>query len=213
MCVSPRAGTLVMQDGRGCLWLASLSGGLWVPVQPRVHLWPHLSAGLLILLSLTLFIANCEMLKPRPQVSYLVTTYLSWGASALMLWAGEGGVSAGQGVGPRASVPGRASDRIGVDPTGGQPTGKGRGLGGHLAAPLPPPRNPELLKLHGHVGQRDVLHGTADELPPVGLAAEHPEVHIRTAVVGRRLQARRGPVRLRACPPPPPPTSSLVQAS
>ncbi|XP_005219575.1 transmembrane protein 202-like isoform X4 [Bos indicus] len=44
--------------------------------------------GLLILLSLTLFIANCEMLKPRPQVSYLVTTYLSWGASALMLWAG-----------------------------------------------------------------------------------------------------------------------------
>lgn len=139
MCVSPRAGTLVMQDGRGCLWLASLSGGLWVPVQPRVHLWPHLSAGLLILLSLTLFIANCEMLKPRPQVSYLVTTYLSWGASALMLWAGEGGVSAGQGVGPRASVPGRASDRIGVDPTGGQPTGKGRGLGGHLAAPLPPP--------------------------------------------------------------------------
>ncbi|XP_024834524.1 uncharacterized protein LOC133229620 isoform X4 [Bos javanicus] len=62
--------------------------GLWVPVQPRVHLWPHLSAGLLILLSLTLFIANCEMLKPRPQVSYLVTTYLSWGASALMLWAG-----------------------------------------------------------------------------------------------------------------------------
>ncbi|XP_061242174.1 uncharacterized protein LOC133229620 isoform X1 [Bos javanicus] len=74
-------------------------------------------------------------------------------------------------------------------------------------------RNPELLKLHGHVGQRDVLHGTADELPPVGLAAEHPEVHIRTAVVGRRLQARRGPVRLRACPPPPPPTSSLVQAS
>ncbi|XP_059733094.1 uncharacterized protein TMEM277 isoform X12 [Bos taurus] len=43
--------------------------GLWVPVQPRVHLWPHLSAGLLILLSLTLFIANCEMLKPRPQES------------------------------------------------------------------------------------------------------------------------------------------------
>ncbi|KAM7233068.1 hypothetical protein CapIbe_015204 [Capra ibex] len=44
--------------------------------------------GLLILLSLTLFIANCEMLQPRPQVSYLVTTYLSWGAGALMLWAG-----------------------------------------------------------------------------------------------------------------------------
>ncbi|XP_020746159.1 transmembrane protein 202-like isoform X4 [Odocoileus virginianus] len=44
--------------------------------------------GLLILLSLTLFIANCEMLQPRPHVSYLVTTYLSWGAGALMLWAG-----------------------------------------------------------------------------------------------------------------------------
>ena len=133
--VCPRvcAGTLVMQGGRGCLWLASLSGGLWVPVQPRGHLWPHLSAGLLILLSLTLFIANCEMLRPRPHVSYLVTTYLSWGAGALMLWAGEGGVSAGQGVGPRASVAGRASDRIGVGPTGGQPTGTGRGLGGHLA--------------------------------------------------------------------------------
>ena len=55
-----------------------------------------------------------------------------------MLWAGEGGVSAGQGVGPGASVPGRA-DRIGVDPMGGQPTGTGRGLGGHLAPPLPPP--------------------------------------------------------------------------
>ncbi|CAI9161238.1 unnamed protein product [Rangifer tarandus platyrhynchus] len=44
--------------------------------------------GLLILLSLTLFIANCEMLQPRPHISYLVTTYLSWGAGALMLWAG-----------------------------------------------------------------------------------------------------------------------------
>ncbi|XP_055267486.1 transmembrane protein 202-like isoform X2 [Moschus berezovskii] len=44
--------------------------------------------GLLILLSLTLLIANCKMLHPRPQVSYLVTTYLSWGAGALMLWAG-----------------------------------------------------------------------------------------------------------------------------
>uniref|UniRef100_A0AC11DUR1 Uncharacterized protein n=1 Tax=Ovis aries TaxID=9940 RepID=A0AC11DUR1_SHEEP len=86
--LSSFTGTLVRQGGRGCLWLASLSGGLWVPVQPRVHLWPHLSAGLLILLSLTLFIANCEMLQPRPQVSYLVTTYLSWGAGALMLWAG-----------------------------------------------------------------------------------------------------------------------------
>ncbi|XP_042775769.1 uncharacterized protein LOC122208603 isoform X3 [Panthera leo] len=31
---------------------------------------------------------NCETLHPRPQVSYLVTTYLCWGAGALMLLAG-----------------------------------------------------------------------------------------------------------------------------
>ncbi|XP_059733090.1 uncharacterized protein [Bos indicus] len=42
----------------------------------------------LVFSTLSSFTANCEMLKPRPQVSYLVTTYLSWGASALMLWAG-----------------------------------------------------------------------------------------------------------------------------
>lgn len=28
------------------------------------------------------------MLRPRPQISYLVTTHLCWGSSALMLWAG-----------------------------------------------------------------------------------------------------------------------------
>ncbi|XP_076987179.1 uncharacterized protein LOC143658779 [Tamandua tetradactyla] len=47
-----------------------------------------ISVGLLILLSLTLFIVNCETLHPRPRVSYLVTFYLCWGASAMMLWAG-----------------------------------------------------------------------------------------------------------------------------
>ncbi|KAM9757458.1 uncharacterized protein ACBT57_010280 isoform 2-T3 [Dama dama] len=93
----------------------------------------------LVFSTLSSFTANCEMLQPRPHISYLVTTYLSWGAGALMLWAGEGGVSAGQGVGLGASVAGRALDRTGVDPTGGQPTGTGRGLGGHLAPPLPPP--------------------------------------------------------------------------
>ncbi|KAF3814898.1 hypothetical protein GH733_017174 [Mirounga leonina] len=46
------------------------------------------SIGLLIVLSLTLFVVNCETLRPRPQVSYLVTTYLCWAAGALMLWAG-----------------------------------------------------------------------------------------------------------------------------
>ncbi|XP_047690968.1 uncharacterized protein LOC125152736 isoform X2 [Prionailurus viverrinus] len=47
------------------------------------------STGFLIVLSLTLFVVNCETLLPRPQVSYLVTTYLCWGAGALMLLAAE----------------------------------------------------------------------------------------------------------------------------
>ncbi|XP_051696736.1 transmembrane protein 202 isoform X2 [Oryctolagus cuniculus] len=47
-----------------------------------------ISIGLLIVLSLTLFVVNCQSLHPRPQVSYLVTFYLSWCASVLMLWAG-----------------------------------------------------------------------------------------------------------------------------
>ncbi|KAH0505447.1 hypothetical protein LTLLF_178715 [Microtus ochrogaster] len=44
--------------------------------------------GLLILLSLTLFVINCERLRLRPQVSYLLAFYLCWCASVLMLWAG-----------------------------------------------------------------------------------------------------------------------------
>ncbi|XP_051030179.1 uncharacterized protein LOC127213761 [Phodopus roborovskii] len=47
-----------------------------------------ISIGLLILLSLTLFIINCDRLRPRPQVSYLLAFYLCWCASVLMLWAG-----------------------------------------------------------------------------------------------------------------------------
>ncbi|XP_032343760.1 uncharacterized protein LOC116666012 isoform X4 [Camelus ferus] len=47
-----------------------------------------LSIGFLIVLSLTLFVVNCETLQPRPQVSYLMTTYLCWSGGALMLWAG-----------------------------------------------------------------------------------------------------------------------------
>ncbi|XP_040314048.1 uncharacterized protein LOC121018969 isoform X2 [Herpailurus yagouaroundi] len=46
------------------------------------------STGFLIVLSLTLFVVNCETLHPTPQVSYLGTTYLCWGAGALMLLAG-----------------------------------------------------------------------------------------------------------------------------
>ncbi|XP_032695165.1 uncharacterized protein LOC116856073 [Lontra canadensis] len=46
------------------------------------------SIGFLIVLSLTLFVVSCETLHPRPQISYLVTTYLCWTAGALMLWAG-----------------------------------------------------------------------------------------------------------------------------
>ncbi|KAG5201066.1 hypothetical protein MG293_015724 [Ovis ammon polii] len=48
----------------------------------------RLSKTDLVFSTLSSFTANCEMLQPRPQVSYLVTTYLSWGAGALMLWAG-----------------------------------------------------------------------------------------------------------------------------
>lgn len=126
-----------------------------------------------------------------------------------MLWAGGGWVSQGRGWGQGRGQPGRASDRIGVGPHGGRLTGTGRlGLRGHLAPPPPPPGILSYLNYMG-MGQRDALHGTADELPPVGLLAEHPEVlgsFIRTAArVGRRLQAQRGPVRLRACPGPPPP--------
>ncbi|XP_036130881.1 uncharacterized protein LOC118638859 [Molossus molossus] len=43
-----------------------------------------LSTGLLIILSMTLFVVNLRMLHPRPQISYLVTTYLCWGAGVLM---------------------------------------------------------------------------------------------------------------------------------
>ncbi|KAL6053640.1 hypothetical protein STEG23_018873 [Scotinomys teguina] len=54
------------------------------------YLFSFLSIGiwLLILLSLTLFVINCNMLRLRPQVSYLLVFYLCWCASILMLWAG-----------------------------------------------------------------------------------------------------------------------------
>ncbi|XP_049477631.1 uncharacterized protein LOC125915709 isoform X3 [Panthera uncia] len=42
----------------------------------------------LVFSSLSFSTVNCETLHPRPQVSYLVTTYLCWGAGALMLLAG-----------------------------------------------------------------------------------------------------------------------------
>ncbi|XP_073081739.1 uncharacterized protein [Manis javanica] len=44
--------------------------------------------GFLIVLSMALFVIQCETLRPKPQVSYLPITYLCWGAGALMLWAG-----------------------------------------------------------------------------------------------------------------------------
>lgn len=110
-------------ERRGCLSLLFL-GGPGVPVQPCVHLWPHPTAGFLIVLSLTLFVVNCETLQPRPQVSYLVTTYLCWAAGALMLWTGEGGAGGKgwclgrAGGGAQARTRGRARGRIGADPRG-----------------------------------------------------------------------------------------------
>lgn len=80
---------LAMEGGRGCL--SSLTVHPRVTVQPPVHLWPHPSAGLLILLSLTFFIVNCKALEPKLQLSYQEAFYLCWCACALMLYAGEGG--------------------------------------------------------------------------------------------------------------------------
>ncbi|XP_021101527.1 uncharacterized protein LOC106007870 isoform X2 [Heterocephalus glaber] len=47
-----------------------------------------ISIGLLILLSLTLFIVNCKMIQPRPQIFYQETFYSCWCACGLMLCAG-----------------------------------------------------------------------------------------------------------------------------
>ncbi|XP_054566137.1 uncharacterized protein LOC114227338 [Eptesicus fuscus] len=47
-----------------------------------------LSIGLLILLSMTLFVVHCQSLRPKPQISYLITSYLCWGSGALILWTG-----------------------------------------------------------------------------------------------------------------------------
>lgn len=106
--------------------LSSLSGGPGVSVQPRVLLWPHPSAGFLTILSLTLFVVNCEMLKPRPRISYLVTAYLCWGASALMLWVGEGGASGTRG-GARGENPRQGSTRTGDGPPGRSASREGAG--------------------------------------------------------------------------------------
>ncbi|XP_060031024.1 uncharacterized protein LOC132533450 isoform X2 [Erinaceus europaeus] len=44
--------------------------------------------GLLMALSVTLFVVNIQMLLPRPQVSYLAIFYLCCTATFLMLWSG-----------------------------------------------------------------------------------------------------------------------------
>ncbi|KAF7474573.1 Hypothetical predicted protein [Marmota monax] len=51
-------------------------------------LFRRLSKLDLVFSSLSISIVNCQILRPRPQVSYMVTFYLCWCASALMLWAG-----------------------------------------------------------------------------------------------------------------------------
>ncbi|XP_010638936.1 uncharacterized protein LOC104873799 isoform X1 [Fukomys damarensis] len=47
-----------------------------------------ISIGLLILLSLTLFIVNCKMIQPRPRIFYQQAFYLCWCACGLMLCSG-----------------------------------------------------------------------------------------------------------------------------
>ncbi|XP_036152055.1 uncharacterized protein LOC118649266 [Myotis myotis] len=46
------------------------------------------SIGFLVILSMTLFVANCQSLRPKPRISYLFTSYLCWGSGALILWTG-----------------------------------------------------------------------------------------------------------------------------
>ncbi|EDL22705.1 mCG5707, isoform CRA_b [Mus musculus] len=68
-----------------------LSTSLPPPENDRLHLqFPQHChrAGLLILLSLTFFVVNCNRLRPRPQVSYHLAFYLCCCAMVLMLWAG-----------------------------------------------------------------------------------------------------------------------------
>lgn len=119
--------------------LSSLSGGPGVPVQSRVRLWPHPSAGLLTVLSLTLFVVNCETLKPRPQVSYQETAYLCWGSSALMLWAGRAGPrEQGADLG-RAGGGAPARTRDTDSPTGGSASREGAGPRARLGVQWLPP--------------------------------------------------------------------------
>lgn len=137
--------------------LSSLSGGPGVPVQSRVRLWPHPSAGLLTALSLTLFVVNCETLKPRPQVSYQETAYLCWGSSALMLWAGragprEQGADLGRAGG---GAPARTRDRAGHRQShrGFGLEGRG-GAQGEARSPVAPPQPAGVLSYLNHMGVR-----------------------------------------------------------
>lgn len=201
-----RARALVTEGGRGCVSFLFLgaSGSLSSLVSVS---GPTPSAGLLVVLSLTLFVANCETLQPRPQVSYLVTTYLCWGAGAVTLGAGEGrasggrgGVSAGQGAEPGENT------RQGFWPDWGGPPGRSAsrdragpraGFGVHQPIWPPPPGT---LSYLNYVGMWGALHGAAAEPPAVRLAAEHPEVHVRTAAVRPRLEEHRGRAQFTSSP-------------
>lgn len=158
-----RARALVTEGGRGCVSFLFLgaSGSLSSLVSVS---GPTPSAGLLVVLSLTLFVANCETLQPRPQVSYLVTTYLCWGAGAVTLGAGEGrasggrgGVSAGQGAEPGENT------RQGFWPDWGGPPGRSAsrdragpraGFGVHQPIWPPPPGTLSYLNYVGMWGKR-----------------------------------------------------------
>lgn len=132
-----------------------------------------------------------------------MTTYLCWGAGALMLWAGEGrGLwRKGRVWKGRGRSPGRTGSPAGLGWTSGEISLEGLGGARSPAAYLAlTPRNPELLKLRGHVGQSDPLDGAAAELSPVGLAAEHPEVHAQIAAVRLIFQAHRGRAQFSSLP-------------
>lgn len=68
---------------------------------------------------MTLFVANCQALRPKPRISYLFTSYLCWGSSALILWTGESGLlgKKGRGLGKKGRglrKKGRAGEKPGL---------------------------------------------------------------------------------------------------
>ncbi|EPQ16030.1 hypothetical protein D623_10017707 [Myotis brandtii] len=76
-------------DGRMAYLEGSYSGymGFWINCKYKCANVGQVT-GFLVILSMTLFVANCQALRPKPRISYLFTSYLCWGSGALILWTG-----------------------------------------------------------------------------------------------------------------------------